>query len=65
MRYIELFRKEGEKYRYTLDFDGYATDVKRGQYLEITDKLRNMISNAYEKTMLKPAIEYMQKKRDV
>lgn len=65
MRYIEFFKKDGKKYSYTLDFDGYATDIEREKYLEITGKLHDIIGDAFDAMMLTPAKEYMRKKREI
>ena len=51
--------------KYNLDFDGYALKVKSEKYLEITDELHDIISNAYEKTIKDPLKEYMKNQRRV
>jgi uncharacterized protein (TIGR04255 family) len=62
MIYMEELRKIGNDYKLILDFDGFALKVPANSYLEITDKLHDLISDLYEQTIKKPVYEYMQKK---
>lgn len=65
LRYIESFIKQGEKIRYNLDFDGYALNIKREKYLNVTDKLHTIISNAYDKAIKEHLKEYMKGEREI
>lgn len=59
VRYLESFNAEQNKY--VLDFDSYAQNVKPEDLLGVTDKLHELISNEFEKTIKAPVIEYMKK----
>ncbi len=65
LRYIESLKKEGDKIIYNLDFDGFALKIKRGKYLNVTDKLHKIISKAYDDAIKEPLKEYMRGKREV
>ena len=47
-----------------LDFDGYAENIPSEKYLSTTDKLHEIISDEYEKTIKKPVYDYMRKKKE-
>lgn len=59
IRYLESFNAEQKKY--ILDFDSYAQNIKPEDLLGVTDKLHELISNEFEKTIKTPVIEYMRK----
>ena len=59
VRYLESFNAEQNKY--VLDFDSYAQNIKPEGLLGVTDKLHELISNEFEKTVKAPVIEYMKK----
>jgi uncharacterized protein (TIGR04255 family) len=62
--YVETLQEiEGEN-KLVLDFDGSATDIKASDYLAITDKLHDMISEAYEATIKQPVYDYMDEKEE-
>jgi len=57
--YAESFIRSGKKWIYGLDFDGFANNVASTECLSVTDKLHDIISEEYEKTIRAPVIEYM------
>jgi len=59
VRYLESFNAEQNKY--VLDFDSYTQNIKPEDLLGVTDKLHELISNEFEKTIKTPVIEYMKK----
>jgi len=63
MRYVESLKREGGKYKLILDFDGFAKDVNSGDYLEVTDKLHEIILKEYERSIKAPVYRYMRRKR--
>lgn len=62
MNYAEALKRKDDKYSLILDFDGYTTDILPEDYLSVTDRLHNIISEEYERTIKKPVKEYMRKK---
>lgn len=58
VKFIERMRIN-DKYRYELDFDGYAENIKTENYLSVTDKLHDFISSLYCDIIKEPVIEYM------
>lgn len=61
LAYMERLNKIDEKDMLVLDFDGSATDIDASKYLEITDDLHDLISQAYEATIKQPVYNYMEK----
>ncbi|MDD4980788.1 MAG: TIGR04255 family protein [Candidatus Omnitrophica bacterium] len=59
VRYLESFNAEQNKY--ILDFDSYAQNIKPEDSLGVVDKLHELISAEFEKTIKAPVIEYMKK----
>ena len=59
LRYIESLQKIEEEYKLILDFDGFAENVKSEECLSITDKLHELISDEYEKTIKEPVKVFM------
>ncbi len=59
VRYMETLQETEDGIKYYLDFDGYSNDVAAADYLETTDKLHEMISDEYEKTIREPVFKYM------
>lgn len=59
LRYIESLRQVGDNYRLILDFDGFKDDIEASEYLEVTDKLHEIIAEAYEDTIKEPVYQYM------
>jgi len=57
--YQEHIKKINNDYKLILDFDCFATEIPTEKYLEILDKLHKIVSDEFEKTMKKPAIEIM------
>ncbi len=53
------------KNRYTLDFDGYATNISAESYLEVLDKLHDLIHNEWENNTIKqPVKDWMEKDKE-
>ena len=47
-----------------LDFDGFAVNIENvSEYLTITDKLHEIISDAYKSVIKSPVYEYMENKQ--
>ena len=61
MIYMEELRKIENDYKLILSFDGFALKVPANNYLEITDRLHDLITNLYEQTIKGPVYEYMRK----
>ncbi len=60
IRYEEsLMRLSDEEYRLKLDFDGFAENIDSDKCMEVTDKLHDIISDEYLKTIKEPVKEYM------
>ena len=64
LRYVESLKRVGEKYVLVLDFDGYAVSIPSGDYLNVTDKLHEVISDEYEKTIKQPVYAYMRQQQE-
>jgi len=62
LTYMESLKKSKDEYKLILDFDGFAKDVPSEKYIEVTDKLHEVISEEYERTIKEPVYEYMRKK---
>lgn len=64
LRYIEALRKDNDKYKLILDFDGFALSVKSSDYLAVTDNLHVTISDEYERTIKEPVKQYMRRSKE-
>lgn len=64
LRYIESLRKIEDEYKLILDFDGFAQDIASEDYLSVTDKLHDIISDEYERTIKEPVYEYMRQGKE-
>lgn len=63
IRYIEtLFKDNDDKYKYILDFDGFANNIQAENCLTVTDELHRIISAEYERTIKEPVYEYMRQR---
>lgn len=62
--YIESLGKDKDgKNVLVLDFDGFSTKIENvSDYLNITDKLHDLISTAYEETIRDPVYKWMEQK---
>lgn len=49
---------------YSLDFDGYAKDIKAADYLNTADALHDLIAAEYKKALKEPVFAYMRKPKD-
>jgi len=63
LSYIEALQKVEEEYKLILDFDAFANDIKREDYLNVTDELHSLIGEEYEKTIKEPVYKYMRKEK--
>ena len=63
LTYRESLQKRKNKYRFILDFDGFAENVKSEDCLRVTDELHSMILEEYEKTIKEPVYEIMRRAR--
>jgi len=59
LRYIESLQRVNDEDKLILDFDAFTGHTKSEQCLDVTDKLHEIISEEYKKTIKKPVIEYM------
>lgn len=64
MRYIESLKKVEEAYKLIMDFDGYSGKIESKKYLPTVDKLHEIISNEFERSIKQPLIEYMRTKQE-
>jgi len=64
LKFSEIFHDDGKELKFTLDFDGYALNIESGNYLSITDKLHDLISNEFEASAKKPLFDYMRTKKE-
>lgn len=62
LTYMETLQKVKDEYKLILDFDGFANNVPSEKYLEVTDKLHELISQEYENTIRKPVYDFMKQK---
>jgi uncharacterized protein (TIGR04255 family) len=51
LRYVESLKKIENEYKLILNFDGFANDVHHSDFLKITDKLHDLITTEYNKTI--------------
>lgn len=58
----ESFTEKSGSPLLTLDFDGYAQNIKSGECLAVTDKLHELISAEYETHIKEPVRRYMRKR---
>lgn len=68
LRYVEtlkLLEGDGEKCKLILDFDGFCNNIEPKNCMAVTDKLHDLISAEYEKTIKKPVYEYMKKPKEI
>lgn len=64
LRYIESLRLIDGQWKLILDFDGFATNVRSGDCLAVTDSLHDMISEEYQRTIRDPVYEYMRQRKE-
>jgi len=60
--YMEELRKVKDQWKLILDFDGFAQKVKPEDCLSVTDKLHEIITEEYERTIKEPVYKYMRRK---
>ena len=61
LNYRENYRKVGDDWKYTIDFDSYAVDVKPDKYLDVLDKLHEIINIEYNDKITEKFKEHMRK----
>jgi len=61
--YMETLVKDADKYKFILDFDGFANNIQADNCLGVTDELHRIISTEYERTIKEPVYEYMKEGR--
>ena len=64
LSFKELIIAKEEGPVYSLDFDGYAKNIKAADYLATSDLLHDLIWDEYKIALEKPAFEYMRKPKD-
>jgi uncharacterized protein (TIGR04255 family) len=65
LRYIESLRRINNEYKLILDFDGFAQDIAPKNCLRVLDKLHDMVSEEYERTIKDPVYEYMRQTKEL
>ena len=63
LTFRETFIEKTGEQNLILDFDGYAENIKSSDYLTVTDRLHELISQEYEVSIKEPVYRYMRKKR--
>ena len=63
IRYVESLQKKDNDYKLILDFDGFAENVDSIKYLDVTDKLHEVICKEFKATIKEPVYEYMRYKK--
>lgn len=61
LRYVEMLIKEGENYKVILDFDAFSQSIRANEYLDVTDKLHEIVASEYLRTIKEPVKESMRK----
>ncbi len=61
LRYIEALKKCDDAYTLIIDNDAYANKIKPADYIDVTDKLHDIISDAYDKTITEKLKQYMRR----
>ena len=64
LRYIEGFVQKDKGHQLGLDFDAFATNVKAADYLSVTDRLHDLISDEYNNTIKEPVRQFMRQNQD-
>lgn len=64
LRYIESLQKSENKYNLILDFDGFTNNIDFEDYLEVTDKLHEIILDEYEKTIKDKVKQHMKREEE-
>ncbi|MFA6372336.1 MAG: TIGR04255 family protein [Methanothrix sp.] len=59
--YMETLKQVDGEDKIILDFDGSATDIKASEYLATTDKLHDLISEAFAETIRDPVYDHMRR----
>jgi len=59
LRYVESLKKKDDGYKLLLDFDGSSNNVESKNYLEVSDKLHEIISKEFKKSIKEPVLKYM------
>lgn len=60
VRYVEsLVRSEADTFKLMLDFDGFQERVPSNEYLNVTDRLHDLISAEFEASIKEPLYAYM------
>lgn len=64
LTFRESFEGEEDKLKLVLDFDGYETNIRAGDYLSVADDLHKSISDEYHASIKEPVYRYMRRKRN-
>jgi uncharacterized protein (TIGR04255 family) len=62
--YIESLKEVGDEYKLILDFDAIAGNIDPENYLQVTDRLHEMVSEEYARTIKEPVYEYMRQRTE-
>lgn len=62
LTFVEYLEKKDEEYKLILDYDAFANNVKPENYLNVTDKLYDIITDEYFKSIKDTLVSYMRNK---
>ena len=61
LTFIESLAIINDEYKLILDFDGFGENISPADCLEVSDRLHDLISKEYSKSLKNPVYEYMRK----
>ena len=61
LTFIESLTIINDEYKLILDFDGFGKNISSADCLNVSDRLHDLISKEYSKSIKKPIYEYMRK----
>ncbi|MEI8390041.1 MAG: TIGR04255 family protein [bacterium] len=61
LRYFESYKEQ----KLTIDFDAYKFDIKAENYLDVTDKLYEIVHEEWENTIKEPVKEFMRQPKEI
>lgn len=65
LRFMEVFQNDNGKLTYTLDMDGYKSEINSTEYLQTTDRLHDLICDEFKTLAKAPLLEYMRRPKSV
>lgn len=64
LQYMEGLLQKDKGHQLALDFDASATNIKAADYLSVTDRLHDLISDEYNSTIKDPVRRFMRQNQD-